>query len=81
MDDGSGFRSDQKNKLSVARYPSYRVAIISMGRSDKEEMTVAFTPRFLRPCTNNYDLPGGDKKLCCCLMLVLVVHDDQSLVA
>ena len=55
--------SDQKNKLSVARV--IPVTIISLGTSAEEEVTEAFTPRFLRPCTNNYDLPVGDKKLSC----------------
>ena len=79
MGDCSGLRSEEQAVCSQT-YPSYQVAIISLGTADEEEMTEAFTPRFLRPCTNNHGLPGGDKKLSCsysCLMLALVVHDDD----
>ena len=80
MDDCS-----EQEAVCSQNYPSYRVAIISLGTADEEEMTGAFTPQFPRSCTNNHGLPGEDKKLSSsysCLMLVLLVHDDdQSLVA
>ena len=65
MDDCSGFRLEEQAVYSQS-YPSYQVAIISLGTADEEDMTEAFTPRFLRPCTNNHELHLFLSQTCAC---------------